>query len=48
MLEEEAQRLNFYSKYNRVKARQEIDTLYNLIHNNKPSEIHIVNLSMLR
>lgn len=48
MADEEEDRLNFYSKYNRVKDRQEIDTLYTLIDNNKPSEIHIVNVSLMR
>jgi len=48
MSEEVEDRLNFYSKYNRVRGRREIDTLYKLIDNNKPAEIHIVNVSLLR
>jgi hypothetical protein len=48
MTDEEDDRLNFYSKYNRVKDRQEIDTLYSLIDNNKPAEIHLVNVLLMR
>jgi hypothetical protein len=37
MADEEEDRLNFYSKYNRVKGKQDIDTLYSLIDNNSPA-----------
>lgn len=48
MTDEEEDRLNFYSKYNRAKGRQDIDTLYTLIDNDKPAEIQIVNVSLMR
>lgn len=48
MSELDEKRLNYYSKYNRVKERQEIDTLYTLLENNKAPEIHIVNVHVTR